>query len=140
MADNGQNGHVNGTGAGGSVGGAARTVCYGVRASLAALQREVMRGDKLSEAEAAANIRFAVAVRDDPNSVARDKLRAIEVLEAMRARGINTAMYLDGKERLESGEADGRVEHTGRVALDMTDPRVRRAVEAFNDALDAPDC
>lgn len=68
------------------------------RGLLSCLLREVERGDELSEAEAQRNIEVAVQVRDGGKSE-RDRLWAIRLLEAMRDRGYNIAMYLDKQER-----------------------------------------
>lgn len=85
------------------------------RAALLLLQREVERGSELTDAQADANVRFAVAVRDDPASTRRDQLRALELLEAMRSRGVNVALYLDKADRVEAGKPTETVEHTHRV-------------------------
>ena len=71
----------------------------GVRTALKMLQGEVNRGAELTEERAEANWRFAVSVLDDPRCTTRDKLRATELLEAMRSRGIAVAMHLDKMER-----------------------------------------
>ncbi len=86
---------------------------YGLRSSLLALQREVERGEKISEERAEANVAFAVSVINDESSTVRDKLRATELIESMRARGIAVAMHLDKMER----PAQVSVEHRHLVKV-----------------------
>lgn len=89
------------------------------RSSLLMLNREIERGQKLSDEEAENQLRKIIAIRDDPQASKREVLRACECIEAMRTRSINVAMYLDKMERAEDGTATDVVEHREfRVSFD----------------------
>jgi hypothetical protein len=85
-------------------GGHGGGIGFGVRSALSVLQKQVTSAAVLSEQQAADNVRFAMAVRDDPLASHRDRLRAMELIESMIARGINVAMYMDKNDRLDSGK------------------------------------
>lgn len=116
-----ENGHANGLAKGGEGGAIAQGSQAQPRKALMLLTRAVQTGQEVTERETAANIRFAVSVRDDPASNTRDKLRATEFLEALAARGIDVALYLDKCDRLDGGHVTERVgfmKYVGGVSED----------------------
>lgn len=82
----------------------------GVRSAIQYLKRQLADSDVLMDDELAKSIRFAVNVRDDPNMGPRERLRASELLESIRARGIDLAKYIDERDRVDKGGATERVE------------------------------
>jgi len=99
-----------------------------VREALHTLTKEVQRGDAISVEQAEANLAFAVQMRDDPNfKDRRGKLRAVELIEAMRTRGFNIAMYLDKMDRVDHGLATESVDHVHTMTIKP--PRVLGAID-----------
>lgn len=96
------------------------------RALLQCLLREVERGDQLSDAEARRNVEVAVQVRDSGKSD-RDRLWAVRLLEAMRDRGYNIAMYLDKQERPQQPSTVNNIQNN--LTLEVPAPHVRRRGE-----------
>lgn len=114
-----ENGHANGLATRGAMGGLPLAPTGTPRSALAYLTRTLNAGAELTESELAANIKFAVGVRDDPSASRRDKLRAVAHLDALMARGVDIAMYLDKCDRLDGGgvtERVGFVKYVGGVS------------------------
>ena len=71
------------------------------RAGLILLRSQILTAEILSQEELEKSIKYACKIRDSRFSGPRDILRAIEVLEAIRQRGIDIALYFDKQEREE---------------------------------------
>lgn len=82
----------------------------GIRAYARSLQSFVRKTDDIAEDQIAQIVRFAVNLRDDPDSTPRDRLRASELLMSIVNKGIDVAMYLDKSERVDDGANTERVE------------------------------
>lgn len=82
----------------------------GVRPAIAYLKRQLHATDVLLDDELRKSIEFAVNVRDSPNVGPRERLRASELLESIRARGVEIAKYIDQQDRIEGGKSTERVE------------------------------
>lgn len=68
------------------------------------MQSMVRVATGIADKEIAKMVNLAVTVRDDPKLSARDRMRAVELLNAMIAKGIDVAQYIDKTERLDSGK------------------------------------
>jgi hypothetical protein len=68
------------------------------------LQSQIARGEQISTEQADANLRFAQGIRDNPQSSDRDRLRAMELIEAMVSRAIPVAMDQNKNDRIDSGQ------------------------------------
>lgn len=94
----------------------------GGRAALRFLQSQITRGEKISDEQAGANLKFAQGIRDNPQSSDRDRLRAMELIEAMVARAITVAMEQNKYDRIDAGDATDKVNHSHAVIVKGVDP------------------
>lgn len=76
----------------GDTGGSPKYGRRGGRQALVYLQRQMDKGEEVTESEMAANIKFAKALRDSPESSPRDRMRAVEFLDGVVARGVSIAL------------------------------------------------
>ena len=91
------------------------------------LKRQLDATDVRLDDQVRHTIEFCVAVRTNTSIGTRERLRATELLESIRARGIDIAKYLDERERTDGGQA------TQRIEIVFADPLPRRDVDALED-------
>lgn len=80
------------------------------RQHLRALEQAVYNGWKIPEEAAAVLPREVYAIAVDPNASPRDRIRATELIAALRKADIDACIDLDRINRLEAGTATDRVE------------------------------
>ena len=79
------------------------------RSHLAMLEKQARHGEEVSDEQLKININYAVGIRDGEGYNSRERMRAIEYLDSIIARGVDVAMYLDKNDRLDGGHVTERV-------------------------------
>jgi hypothetical protein len=82
------------------------------------MQRVVNASEQLADKQLVKMINFAVSVRDNEDASDRDRMRAVELLNAMIAKGVDVAQYIDKLDRIDSGKPTERTEVTLKVTFD----------------------
>lgn len=86
-----------------------------------------VRHGRLAAEELPATLKMAVEIRDDRGSTKRERLHAGKLIEEIRAKGIDVAMYLHKLERVDGGQANERTETTHVIRVKpprlLTEPR-----------------
>lgn len=98
----------------GGEGGAAKIERYTLTPAQRMLTRAIQAGADIDDDQLGNNIRFLIRHRDDENTSARDRLRAAEAIDAILARGISIAKYIDEADRPAKPQ---KLEHSGEVKL-----------------------
>ena len=97
------------------------------RQHLRALEQAVYSGWKIPEEAATVLPREVYAIASDPNASPRDRIRATELIAALRKADIEACIDLDRINRLDAGTATDRVE----VVHEMPDSALSAVARAL---------
>jgi hypothetical protein len=97
------------------------------RQHLRALEQAVYNGWKIPEEAATVLPREVYAIASDPNASPRDRIRATELIAALRKADIEACIDLDRINRLDAGTATDRVE----VVHEMPDSALSAVARAL---------